>query len=417
MPGAPTCDDEPVNQDQFGEPVSATSSATVVAWDVAFSQVLDFVGDPIGSLVDVNANDEAFVIGPVFSAGSYLLGGWSPSHPVVTVDVQRAARRANKPHDVGHAEALALLVAGEFGQAAARWDALAVEHRRDLLAIKMAHDLYLHNGDAEARLRSSQAAIDGWQPGERGYGIVAGQLAFAYEELGHYVDAERWGRIALDITPGDMWARHALTHVYESQSRHTDLVSLLCDADDDWSQRTLFATHLWWHYGLRLLANGETAAAIDVLDRYLASATAFGLCDSTSLVWRMELAGLDVGDRWRRLAEQWSTIKERHNSAFVDVHGAMAFAAVGGAEADRFWDGLGASHIDDRSENGVTFNEVVKPLAAYLRAYRNGDRQRAAAGMHAIEPSLHRIGGSVIQRNIIAATVRRISSQGEEGGR
>jgi hypothetical protein len=242
-------------------------------------------------------------------------------------------------------------------------------------------------------------------------------LAFAHEELGHYVDAERWGRTALEIAPGDMWARHALTHVYESQARHADVVSLLCDADDDWPQRTLFANHLWWHYGLRLLANGEPAAAIDVLDRYLAAATAFGLCDSTSLVWRMELAGVDVGDRWQRLAEQWSTIDERHNSAFVDMHAAMVFATVDGAEADRWWRGLDASHIDDDSENGVTFNEVVKPLAAHLRAYRSGDGHAAAAGMRAVEPNLHRVGGSVIQRDIIAATVRHVTSQGEEAHR
>jgi hypothetical protein len=166
-----------------------------------------------------------------------------------------------------------------------------------------------------------------------------------------------------------------------------------------------------------MLAHGEPAAAIDVLDRHLISTTAFGLCDSTSLVWRMELAGVDVGDRWQRLAGQWSTIKERHNAAFVDVHAAMVYATVGGAAADRFWIGLEVSHEGDRSENGVTFDKVVKPLAAHLRAYRHGDRQDALAGMRAIAPDLHRIGGSVIQRDVITETTRALTSNSVKGAR
>ena len=226
--------------------------------------------------------------------------------------------------------------------------------------------MYLHDGDADGRLRSSQAAITGWQRGERGHSVVAGQLSFAYEELGDYAEAERWGRISLDDDPGDVWARHALAHVYESEGRHDDSMALLGDANSDWPERALFANHLWWHYAIRALANGDTAAAIDVLDHRLGSVSAFDLCDTTSLVWRMELAGLDVAARWRLLAEQWTTIEERHTSAFIDVHTAMVYAAVDCTEAARFWAGLDASHVVGDSENDVTFQTVVKPLAMPL---------------------------------------------------
>ena len=407
---------ERVKADRFGEPVAAADAATVAVWDASFGQLIDLSGDPVGSLAAVNAADDAFVLGPVLCAAARVLGGWSPAHPLVVADVRRVDARATTPRELGHREAVALLVVGEFGRAAACWDRVAAVHPRDLLAIRLAHDLYLHNGDADGRLRSSEAAIRGWRQGERGYAAVAGQLAFAYEELGRFTDAERWARQALDVEPGDAWARHALMHVFESEGRHDEALELLHDTRGDWRQRTLFANHLWWHYALRMLGNGEPGPAFDVLDRQLGTGSAFDLCDATSLVWWMELAGLDVADRWLPLARHWAEIRERHHSAFVDVHAAMAFAAAAGVapdddEAARFWDELAASHLPVVSENDVTFATVVKPLAASLRVYCAGDRRAAVAEMRALLAQLHRIGGSVIQRSIIAAT---ISASGAE---
>jgi tetratricopeptide (TPR) repeat protein len=378
--------------------VSANEPGTIAVWDDSFGELIEFVGDPIGALAQVNAGDEAFVLGPVLAAACRVLGACSPDHPLVITDVERVTRRAVTPREVGHRDALLLLVAGEFGQAAARLDRVTIDYPHDLLAIRLAHDLYLHCGDAEGRLRSSEAAIHAWQPGERGFAVVAGQLAFAYEELGRYAEAERWGRAALDAEPGDAWARHAMAHVYESESRHADAVALLWDSRDQWTERTLFANHLWWHYALRMLDTGDATTATEVLDKHLNSVSAFDLCDATSLVWRMELAGLDVADRWRSLAQDWAKVAEVHNSAFVDGHAAMVFAAVDGADADRFWDGLAASHTSGSSENDVTFTEVVKPLAALLRAHRRG----SVGGAGSLLPKLHRLGGSVIQRSIFA---------------
>jgi tetratricopeptide (TPR) repeat protein len=391
------------------------TTATVQAWEMAFSQSLNFVGDPIATLAEANALDESFVLGPVFCAAYRILGAWSPHHPLITVDVDRAARRADSDTDRAHCEALALLVSGEFGDAADRWDQIAAADDNDLFSTKLAHDLYLHNGDSTRRLQSSLVAIAGFAPATTSYGVVAGELAFGYEELGQYDEAEQWGRVALGVEPGDAWARHALAHVYESQARHSDSLALLYDTRDDWTARPLFAHHLWWHHGLRLWANGEYEAALDVLDRHLTSTTAFGLCDSTSLVWRLELAGVDVSHRWAQLAQHWSTVAERHHSAFVDVHASMVFATVAGRDAEDFWTSLDASHSGGLSENDITFARVVKPLAVALQHYRHADRSMSLDEMSAVLPELHRIGGSAIQRDVIGDTVRLGLAERAEG--
>jgi tetratricopeptide (TPR) repeat protein len=387
------------------------ATATQAAWDTACSQSLEFVGDPIATLAEANALDESFVLGPVFCAAYRILGAWSPHHPLITVDAARAARRAVSDVDVAHCTALGLLIDGEFGQAAAQWDAIAAADDTDMFSIKLAHDLYLHNGDSHRRLQSSLAAIERCTPTSRGYGMIAGELAFGYEELGHYDQAEHWGRVALELEPGDAWARHALAHVYESQARHGDSLAVLYGTRHDWTTRVLFAHHLWWHHGLRLLANGEHDAAIDVLDSHLTSTTAFGLCDSTSLVWRLELAGVDVDRYWEPLAAQWSKVEERHHSAFVDVHASLAFATVAGRGADEFWASLDASHRGGTSENDITFARVVKPLAVALQHYRHGDRDRGLHEMTAVLADLARIGGSVIQRAVIGDTIAAASAQ------
>ena len=96
------------------------------------------------------------------------------------------------------------------------------------------------------------------------------------------------------------------------------------------------------------------------------------------------------------LAQQWSAIAERHQSGFIDIHAALVFARVPGDDADRFWDGLAASHCVVTSENDVTFSTVVKPLVEHIR----GRTQLTGRPL-----PVHRVGGSEVQRSIFAAMV------------
>ena len=392
--------------DAWGEPVSGTTSS-VAAWDRAWAKMLHFRGDPMDELEVANRDDFAFVLGPVFNAAYYVLAGTPPDAAQLRCEVERLDQRADAAgeREQTHVRALKHLLAGDYARAAGDWDDIAAAGH-DFAAVRIAHDVYLHVGDTDGRLRSSLSAADRWEPADHGYGFVQGQLAFALEEAGRLHEAERVGRAALDLDPHDLWARHALAHVYETADDQQGALDLLDGPDALWHDQDALSTHIWWHLALRLISVGEYQRVLSIHDQELAVAdTAFRLCDLTSLLWRLELVGVDVADRWSVLADRWATIAERHTCGFIDLHACLVFLRRSehpGAEP--FFAGTAAAHPAPVSENARTFGEVVRPLLAAIRAHVEGDHATAVNELDRLEPDTCRIGGSIAQRELIALT-------------
>jgi predicted Zn-dependent protease len=399
--------------DEFGNEMSARFDETVAAWRRAVHELLDFTGDPIATLDNVNESDPAFVMGPVFTTAYRILGGAQPTGSAVVGGLALLDERGDHAtqRERAHTAAVRSLVEGEFEDAARQWDAITIAHPRDLLALKLTHDVCLHIGDDDIRLPSARRAVESaaFNPAERATAVLDANLSFALEEVGQYEEAEQWGRAALAAEPSDLWARHALAHVYEATERHDDALKLLVPTSSQWSAQTLLANHIWWHVGLRLLNHGSIVEAVDVLDRELVSRTAFGLADSTSLLWRIELASAPSapGLRWESLVEHWANITERHTCGFLDVHAAMAFSTSPGPQASRFWEGLEASHAEGDTFNDRTFREVVKPIVSSLRMFGEADHVSARDTIESVGSSLRRTGGSVVQREIVTRTAER----------
>ena len=383
-------------------------AASVEAWDRAWEQYLHFRGDPVAVLSEAGEADESFVMGPVFASVYRWLGGSPLEAPALAADVGRARARAARAgeREGAHGRALELLVAGDFTAAAGVWDEIA-STERDFAAVRFAHDVYLHAGDDERRLASSSHAEEAWR-GKPGWGFVAGQHAFALEEVGRYDEAEEFGWAALGIDADDLWARHALAHVYESTDDTPAALDLLEGSVDRWDEQDLLATHIWWHLALRLLARGDRAAALAVFDdRQPDATTAFELCDQASLLWRLELEGCDGGDRWDELSDRWDQAAERHTCAFLDVHAALVFARRPDHRgACRWFAGL-SSRRAGTSENDRTFIEVVVPLVEAFRGYAMGDTDGFVRLVDGLGRATRRIGGSIAQRDVIALTRRR----------
>jgi tetratricopeptide (TPR) repeat protein len=409
--------DRGIRVDQFGNGLSARFDETVHAWRVAVDQLLDFTGDPIATLESVNSSDDSFVLGSVFTTAYRILGGGSPSSAAIVEELARLDQRQDGGTDQerAHITAVRTLVSGEFEMAARQWDDIAIAHPRDLFALKLTHDVCLHIGDDGIRLPSARRAVESaaFDPAERATAVLYANLAFALEEIGEFEEAEHWGRAGLAIEPTDLWARHALAHVYEETERHEDALKLLVPTSGQWTQQTLLANHIWWHVGLRLINHGCIAEALDVLDRELVSTTAFGLADATSLLWRIELhsAPSAASERWNSLANHWSKITERHTCGFLDVHAALAFATQSSPQADDFWRGLEASHATGETFNDETFRRVVVPVASAVCSFRQDDLVAAQNAIETIGPSLRRIGGSKVQRDVVTLTAQRAAER------
>lgn len=387
--------------DRWGAEV-AGSPASVAAWDEAWGRFMAFSGDPVAALT-TTSDDESFALGPVF-VGLYLtLAGTPLDAPALASALSRARRRAAAARERSHLAALELLVAGDLTAAGDAWAGVALD-LHDFAALRFAHDVFLHVGDHDRRLAATGRAVVEWE-GTEGWHHVAGQHAFALNEVGRHADAERFGRSALDAVPTDAWARHALAHVYEDTADTGATIGLLHDTVDIWAEQDQIANHLWWHLALRLLDTGRHDEALAIHDRRVPEAESpFRLCDQTSLLWRAELAGVDVGDRWDVLADRWDAVVERHTYAFLDLHAILAFLRCPGHPgATRWRDGLLARR-SGANERDRIFETVLVPLVGALDARTADDLDGGASVVDRLGPDLARIGGSNAQRAIVPLT-------------
>lgn len=386
--------------DRWGVEVAGERSS-VDAWNRAWGQFVHFTGDPVATLADATERDGTFVMGPVFTGVYAVLGGSPLDAPVVADSVERARRRdtATSPH----VAALETLARGDFTEAAVRWAEIGVTGA-DLAAVRFAHDVFLHVGDARRRIDSERAA---WAvfDGHPDRHVLEGMLAFSYNEVGDHTRAEEHGRAALDQDSLDLWARHALAHVYEENDDSGATMALLRDTTDVWADQDLLATHVWWHLALRLLATGAIDDVLAIADEMTAGQLGtFGLCDLTSLLWRAELAGHDVGPRWDAVADRWDVVFERHTCGFIDLHAAIGYLRrPDHPGAPRWFDGLDAR---PRTEGEIDeiFDEVAAPLIGAFRARATGDTATFGDTVDRLGHDMARIGGSNAQRALITLT-------------
>ncbi len=396
----------------YGLRLSASQASTSTAWREALDGFFLLLADPISVIGDAIESDHLFAMGPVFRAAYSVLSGAPTTSPQLVADVALAQRRRGNvsEQEQRHIDAVAVLAGHNFTAAAALWDSIIRDHPDDLLAVRIAHDIYLHVGNDAAKLVSLTPAVEAASASSQELGLLKGMLAFAYEELGRYDEAEREGREALAINDGDIWAVHALSHVFEMQGRSADSL-LLLDPTERWTRHDLLANHLWWHRAIRLTADRRLDEAIAITDRFeFDESMAFTLCDYSSLLWRIEAQGGDVGDRWNRAVSTWDKVAARHTNAFLDLHAALALAATASPSAIAWQRSLServdlASAAAQQSENDDIFREVAKPLVDAVLGLRTADRAKSIERIKALEPALHRIGGSRAQRQVVDLSI------------
>jgi hypothetical protein len=190
----------------------------------------------------------------------------------------------------------------------------------------------------------------------------------------------------------------------EMTERHRDGIEWVQGLEADWSSVNNFRFHLYWHQCLYHLERGEFDEVMRIYDDQVACdiETDFYLdmCNATSLLWRLEMFGVDVGDRWHRLAKVSETHTEDRDLIFVSLHHLMALIAAGDTAATermishiRQW-----SSLDDTQAKVCA--EVGLALAEGLVHARRGEPATAAQKIAGIRPQLALIGGSKAQRDV-----------------
>lgn len=397
-------------QDVRGCPVSTNSRSSLQQYETALDLSLSYRLDPLAVIQAALDADPSFAMGHCLRAGLMVMASDRTVVPLLTESVEAVdalGRQAN-PRERAHAAAAGAWLDGDFTGAVRRYGDIVLEYPCDLLALQVAHvgDFFL---GASSMLRDRIAQVmPAWSPEMPGYSYMLGMYAFGLEETALYSRAEDIGRRALEINRADAWAVHAVTHVMEMQGRLRDGIDWLTSREQDWAVNNGFSFHNWWHLALFHLDAGNVAQVLDLYDRRIrssASAVPLEMIDASAMLWRLELRGYDVGDRWNALAACWEPFAEHGFYAFNDVHAVMAFA--GAKRFDLAQRALGTleKNASASGTNAMMSREVGLPLARALVSFVRGCHDETIELLLPIRTIAHRFGGSHAQRDLIHLTL------------
>ena len=128
--------------------------------------------------------------------------------------------------------------------------------------------------------------------------------------------------------------------------------------------------------------------------------------DAAALLWRLELLGVDVGNRWTGLADKWERSATDTLYAFNDVHAMMTFVAEGRDAAAETVLNATERYVQQASDANVAMTRIIGlPFCRALQAFAKGDYDSAVDQLLPIRYQTHRLGGSHAQRDIIAWTL------------
>jgi hypothetical protein len=168
------------------------------------------------------------------------------------------------------------------------------------------------------------------------------------------------------------------------------------------------ATHNWWHFALYQLEIGNERRVLDLYDeriRPTGSEVVLDLVDASSMLWRLQVAGVAVGDRWEELADCWNRVQEEGFYAFNDWHAVMAHAAQSNDDdVQRLLDGLQRAAVGTGT-NARLSRDVGLPCCRGFAAFAKGDYASAVDELFRVRSVAHTFGGSNAQRDILDCTL------------
>ena len=420
-----------MTSDSLGNPVHLEHPASLAA-------VNDFVEGFIAcetravNVLGVASNEG----GAIVQAYCAALHMFAESHdsprnarPFIASALANAA--AASPREQVFVAAVAAWVDGDLPRACRLHEQLAREFPRDLASLKLGQYHLFNQGDAPGMLRLALACL----PHSGDVPYLHGMAAFGWEQCHLLEQAERAARKAIAICHKEPWAQHALAHVMLTQGRLGEGLQFMHQVSASWTGLNSFmVTHNWWHMALFALDLGHDEEVLRLYDQQVWGVVKEYSQDqigAVSLLSRLELAGVDVGERWQDVANHLSTRTNDHVLPFLDLQYLYGLARAGRPEADVLMRGIeafcaaapppvaqvGSAHEAARTGKqagsahvaplvaasgaaGEVWRRVCLPAGRGLLAHARGDYALAVDQLGTALPRLMEIGGSHAQRDL-----------------
>jgi hypothetical protein len=392
------------------------SAEAVSRYDQAIDHLIRFQSEVVDAAAAAVAADPACVLARVLCAylalmsteESSVAGARDALEALDSGDQQTVMLGRERAH-VAVAERW---IDGDMAGAGELLGGISVAYPRDLLALAVGHQIDFFTGDAVNLRDRIGRALGGWHDDDGQAGFVHGMYAFGLEECNLYQQSEEVGQAAVERNRDDVWGIHAVVHTYEMAGRVPEGVRYMRRREADWQTGNFLNVHNSWHYALYQLQGGDTDGALATYDRMIhhdgSQDAALELLDAAALLWRLQLEGTPVGERWQPLAAAWGRILAPGFYPFNDMHAVMSY--IGNGELDRAEDLVRA--LDDvvaRPDPGTTgwtmTAMVGQAVCRSLVHFGRGEYDSVIAGLLPIRRRVHRFGGSHAQRDAVERTL------------
>ncbi|NJM84115.1 MAG: tetratricopeptide repeat protein [Tabrizicola sp.] len=319
--------------------------------------------------------------------------------------VAARAGQADHPRERGLVLALDHWLAGHPSQSIAELEKILRTNPADTLVMKLGHAIRFVMGDSLGMRRSVERVIGAHGADHPFRGFALGCHAFTLEETGDYAGAERAGLEGLQHAVDDAWGLHAVAHVYDMTHQPGKGIEVIDDHSGTWLGCNNFRYHVWWHKALLHLDQGEIDHVIALYDdRIRADKTDDyrDISNAASLLMRLSLEGVPVGQRWEELADLAERRIEDGCLAFADLH--YMLALIGGEREAAVAKLLHRIADEATRQGGSEFDRILAhpgyACANGLAAFAEGDFGKAFKALAAARPVMQTVGGSHAQRDI-----------------
>ncbi|MBD1920128.1 tetratricopeptide repeat protein [Microcoleus sp. FACHB-831] len=390
-------------KDAQGLEVTTNSPIAIAAIDLFVDRSLGYGNDAL-VILDAIAADPACAIAYAHAAAHYLSLESAEAKLQAAPYIQAANKYLNQVNEREklYVWAIDAWASGDVDRAIAYHEEIAQKYPRDLASVQRGQYHYFYLGNKQGLLDIALKVL----PANRENHYLYGMIAFGLEQCHRLEEAEQWGRQATQMNRYDPWAHHAVAHVMETQGRLDEGIAWMESHSDTWNKcNSLLYTHNWWHIALYYLEKEEIPKVLKLYDTHVwgrawkeSSKDQVG---AISLLLRLELRGVDVGDRWAEVAKYLTPRIHEHALPFQDLHYVYALARAG--QNDQLTKMLLSMQAYAKNAKPFiqrTWSEVVLPAARGMVAHAKVDWERAIAQLRPTLPRLYEIGGSHAQRDL-----------------
>ncbi|XP_007453966.1 PREDICTED: tetratricopeptide repeat protein 38 isoform X2 [Lipotes vexillifer] len=238
-------------------------------------------------------------------------------------------------------------------------------------------------------------------------GYVKGIYSFGLMETNFYDRAEKLAKEALSVNPTDAWSVHTIAHIHEMKAEVQDGLEFMQRSETHWKDSDMLACHNYWHWALYLIEKGEYEAALTIYDDHIlpslrGSSAMLDVADSCSMLYRLRMEGVSVGERWQDVLSVTQKHSRDHILLFNDVH--LLMASLGAGDSRTTQELLttlrDASESPGENHQHLLARDVGLPLCQALVEAQSGNPDGVVELLLPIRYRIVQIGGSNAQRDI-----------------